>query len=946
MLQKNVFWIKRLIIEACIVFIFEVPLLIAGIKLNISGRIIATRLLFLFFLVLTMIEIVRTVHQRWMKYILSPIMGVVLFVVVLIQCLEFYNFFMQEDTFNYAFYMSMFDIPLIKEQLPHQIKILIYALVYISAFVFVSIAISIRNNNAMNNPNAIIIVASLLTCIIIACFTETSFGNFVAMIVDANESRSFDNKTVQQQAIDYSYFESLGITACNVGHDNLMIESNGIQKNLVFIILESVEANFLDDELFPGLTPNLNRFRKDADSIVFSNMDQYAGHTAESMFQTFWGFPSTPAFCSSSTLPEFSDKILNNFCSLPYIFYRAGYTWEHIQSPALANFERALSNEGISFNYLNSIKETGDFGQRDKDIFEYAWNLFREKDTEGKHHFAISISTIDCHTPNGIVDKKTLEYPNKGRFPEDYSNFQLLNAVYTTDHYLGVLVDNILKTKTGKDTVIAIMNDHRFMGTADGILNKKKRNNIFMILNAGEGKEINERGCQIDIAPTMLDFFNIQSNYVFPCGVSLLHSPIKEYSLRTLDSKRKRELSKLAYMKMPEAVKTRIISINKENPKLIDVFGTDVPNEIERGWMYYITFTEGDSIDVVDATLEVQTKENMIKGFERILKAKYQCIFLFQPGKANSSLVNMLYEKIGYSNSSAKYALVYRDNDEHYISSFADYLDDLFINLESDLQLECKSIVKLGHSPQMQAKDFSYLMAQDAKEVEILEDKINLYGTNYKVLPKNFLGVMDDAPIICSLRIKNNGNIPIMVCCGFAPYNKDLSLQSSGFEKYIVVRDAPKESDSILVQGAKLLYSNDSKIVLEDISNTIPNCHSLSSQITGIYEEQISPGDVGPMAVPACIKCFDPTAFSKISLSSPLSEDIKKGSIICLAPSDVSDVNVICDSIVLQPGQESIINWNIKSTEKSFMKPLVTVSSTDGKSENNISIFDYSIINF
>jgi len=70
-----------------------------------------------------------------------------------------------------------------------------------------------------------------------------------------------------------------------------------------------------------------------------------------------------------------------------------------------------------------------------------------------------------------------------------------------------------------------------------------------MILNTGRHEDIPYKGCQIDIAPTILDFFEIRTNYVFPCGVSLLEPPKKEYFSRVLDTSKKRILDKITLMK-------------------------------------------------------------------------------------------------------------------------------------------------------------------------------------------------------------------------------------------------------------------------------------------------------------------------------------------------------------------------------------------------------------
>jgi len=928
-------------VDCIILTILAVPLFVAGSKINVPIRIIVPRLAFLLFCALEMIVLTRLVRKKAIRIIIAALFSIVLFILALLQSLEFYNFFMQEETFNTAFYMSMIDVDLIIELLPSQIHFLVAGLIYFSVFVAVFNLLVFLPKKATDKRKQTIIVASLSFAIVIAfiCFGETAAGNFIKMVCEANEKIEVGEDYV----VDKERYEKLGISVCNVGHDNLVIDSAGTRKNLIFIFLESIETNFLDDELFPGLTPNLNRFRKDEHTIFFTSMGQCAGHTAEAMFQTFWGVPSTPAFCTSSTSPEFNDEMLNKFCSLPFIFTKAGYTWEHIKAVNLGSFERALSNEGVSLDYLHRLKAAKDFCYRDKSLLEYTWNLFHEKEADPNQNFVISITTLDSHTPNGFVDKDSLEYPNKDKFPKNYGNFQLLDAIYTTDHYLGKLIDDILGTETGKNTAIAIMSDHRFMGTADNWLNKKERNNLFMIINAGEGKDISEKGCQLDIAPTILDLFNIRSNYIFPCGVSLFRAPSKDYSLRVLDSARKKELSKYAYSKIQKKKneKTDGIAFNRDNHALINVFGTSVPIGLEKsGRMSYIALDENSFIVSVNETLESQTEQNGMKMLDNVLKEKNKCIFLFQPGKAKKALMTMIYEKIRLSDYdvNAKYALIYRDGEERYISVFSDNIDDLSIVPEAYKNVDDKSIVKIIQPPTM--KSFSNLIAQDADDVRIVDNQIVISGVNSKILSRDFLVLEESSPVFISCRVKNTGNASTRIRCGFAAYDGSCGFGADDTDNSnsAVVIEAQKDKDYIVVQGAKLNCPSNGSILLNAFSSEIPNSHMLSSQIASAQTVAEFPlADIGPFAVPAYIKGFDPSIVTRISLAKPLNADIDKGCIISIAPS--IETTFLVEDIMLDPGQESVLNYYSPHYKGAALaKPFIWSNSVDGKTEHSISI--------
>lgn len=532
-----------------IFFLLTIQFFLIGILINMPVGIVCLRFLFLFFFFSGIYFLTDFISRKGLRRTAAFLLSFVLFFVVLIQVMELYSFFTLTETFNNDFYREMFDYDCIKENLPLQKKYLFIGLSSIMAVILTFNCLLFVRHSFSAKGRGVSLFISFAVIIMLASFGSTALGSFIQMCHDANAAYFVDLDKIGQNETDPAYYESIGISVCDVDQDSLVIESEGIGKNLVFVILESMEANFLDEELFPGLTPNLNRFRKDKDTLNFTDMNQYASNTIESMFQTFWGFPSISSLAKGHFISEINVDVLKHYVSMPYIFYKAGYTWDHFQISSLAVIKNALAQEHISLDYPQKLNLGTKFKGMDKNMFDYAWTVFEQKMNADEQRFVLSISTIDTHTPNGHVDETSLQYPNKDVFPSWFPKFQLLNAAYTTDHYLGEFVEKILSSKYGKDTIIVIMNDHFYMGSAGMSLNKKKRNNIFMILNTGRHEDISYKGCQIDIAPTILDFFEIRTNYVFPCGISLLEPPKKEYFSRVLDTSKKRVLDKITLMK-------------------------------------------------------------------------------------------------------------------------------------------------------------------------------------------------------------------------------------------------------------------------------------------------------------------------------------------------------------------------------------------------------------
>lgn len=952
---------KRNIISSTVTFIAViaviVPLVFIAIKLHFPTGAIVSRFCFLLFSVIGMAGLCALLRNKVLRITTIVCAFILLFFIVLLHCLELYNYSMQEDFFNYEFYMSMLDIRLLLEQLPYNLKYLISGLLYIFVFLALFAITAKVFYSRERKRNAILTVISAITIIILFCVKSTCVGSFIKMISDANSV--LKESDVNNQNIDYAAFEKVGISTSNVGHDNLKIESDGIGKKFVFIILESFEDNFLDEELFPGLAPNLNRYRKDSRTINFSNMDQYAGSTAISMFQTFWGFNMVPAVGSSSCYRYVNSDALSKFVSLPFIFTKAGYTWEHIQSSDISNFYDALIKEGVSFEYWEKKKEDkANYKTRDKHMFDYAWQLYQDKIESGDNRFVISVSTMDSHHPNGRTSDETLDYPNKDFFPSDYEFIPLLNATYTTDYYLGQFIDNILNSEAGKDTVIAIMNDHRFMGDAGGVLKKKYRKNIFMLLNTDGDRDVSFKGCQIDVAPTIVDYFKIKTNYTFPLGVSLLDEEIKkDYDTRTLKKGNQKDFSNYVFQRaIGNVAKSSIVSINKNNYDLLNVFGMEIPNElngIAAGKMFIVYLSDNHEIEDYK-TFSGQLLENQIDWFAKLFKTNKDYVFLFQTNK-DYEVEELLFNRMHFSghplaDEIGKYGLVFYGKDGKIISSFADSPGDLYIDIEND-NIPNKTVLKFKQKPHI--KSFSYLDLYNADSVNQIENHLEIQGVNTQIVDKRLLPVQMNASLSFSCRIKNMGETPTRIYSGFVVC--DDSCANGTTENQAIVVEGKKGNDYLIVQGLNTTCYDGSVLLLENLSSGIPNHRVISNVLSISDDQQYSSADLGPQAIPAYIPDFNPSLFSKVQLALPLDNDIARGTSVKIEPPD--GAYIIQNDVVLSPGQDtvfnSVIQMNQPLSEKNEsriqsrglmrVKPFVFSFSSDEKTENHISLQDFSV---
>jgi Phosphoglycerol transferase and related proteins, alkaline phosphatase superfamily len=284
------------------------------------------------------------------------------------------------------------------------------------------------------------------------------------------------------------------------------------KKNIVYIYLESLEATYLDEELFPDLMPNIKALQQSA--TTFSDIKQvtHTGWTIAGMTASQCGIPLfSPSHRNSQGLDEF----LPEANCLGDILKRNNY---HLSYMAGADLSFAGKGDFYQTHSFDSIKGKKELSQNLKNIENMSgWGLYDDslfsmlKDeysrlSKSKKPFGLFTLTLDTHNPNGHTSQlcKNINY-------KDGSN-PILNSVHCADVLVNDLVEYIKENPGENETIIAISSDHYAMkNTAWDDLNKGKRRNLFMVIEPAsqkKGKAIDKRGSMLDIAPTLLSFLD------------------------------------------------------------------------------------------------------------------------------------------------------------------------------------------------------------------------------------------------------------------------------------------------------------------------------------------------------------------------------------------------------------------------------------------------------
>ncbi len=295
-------------------------------------------------------------------------------------------------------------------------------------------------------------------------------------------------------------------------------------KNLVYIILESTELSFLDQNRFPGLLPNLTDFRKNAQSFDNLSMAHNAQTTFGGIYSAMSGSYLTPSHLLRGLNKWWDPNVSSYFSSLPRILHKAGYEQHFLvgHSGNFAGTESFVRDQtyDVFWSAIERRKRVMNwmFSVRDSVVFEQAWQQFQrlaEKETP----FHITLLTIDAHGPDGFYSPDEPPYP--GPLPKN----NLYNAMYASDYALGKFLRRIQNHPKYKDTCIVISSDHlaHEYTSCSALLNREpQRRLLFLIQNSSEPL-VNPKvpAATFDIGPTILDALGVKHDYIFPLGESL-----------------------------------------------------------------------------------------------------------------------------------------------------------------------------------------------------------------------------------------------------------------------------------------------------------------------------------------------------------------------------------------------------------------------------------------
>jgi phosphoglycerol transferase len=288
-----------------------------------------------------------------------------------------------------------------------------------------------------------------------------------------------------------------------------------VQKNLVFLYLEGMEHTFFDENLFPGLTSELNGLF--AQHTIFTDIEQVpnTGWTIAGLIATQCGIPMH--FPSHGNSLYGLDLILPGTRCLGDLLQDKGYKLAFYGGADLefAGKGKFLNSHGFTDVYGRSelqslISEPGyqsGWGLYDDSLLDLAFGQVSTLAT-GSEPFATFILTLDTHIPNGNPSRSC-----DGHYYADGAD-PMLNAVACTDLLVAGFIKRLLGSPAATNTLIVVMSDHLMMrNSVSAILNGARRKNLLAVLDLKNPQQatVATPGSTLDIAATVLGYMGAQA---------------------------------------------------------------------------------------------------------------------------------------------------------------------------------------------------------------------------------------------------------------------------------------------------------------------------------------------------------------------------------------------------------------------------------------------------
>ena len=426
------------------------------------------------------------------------------FLAALFASLEIATLYLTGKVIDYRFY-NQFNIQDISVQIFQFVKEVMIGSILLLPFAFLLYIVAKRlSSSQLRHPKLMIPLFMVL-------FVSLSLPSGVLNeFYKIYEIRNAQEKNFHQALKDLDISPESYITP-----DKLEAKSG---KNIIVISLESIEQGFLGstfaNSTSDNLTPHLTALSKEWSFYDKMPMSPGATFTSSSLYSYQVG---VPAYFKGQGNYDFQGIDSVKLTGVGHILQKAGYRSRYL----IGNAEYAGTSDLLQAYHIKTISEKNALGKypqvenglHDYDLFEEAKLQIEEFGKEPDRPFALFMSTINTHFPQGIYDKRMEKFVSKR---EDAVEF----SVSAVDYLVGDLLAFLKEKGLLEDTAIYIFPDHLFMGNVGGVYEKLMTSprSLYLMTNVDKSKfsyKTTDTIYQIDLPRMIIDGAEIESNAKF-----------------------------------------------------------------------------------------------------------------------------------------------------------------------------------------------------------------------------------------------------------------------------------------------------------------------------------------------------------------------------------------------------------------------------------------------
>lgn len=404
---------------------------------------------------------------------------------------------------------------------------------------------------------------------------DTAWDNIIAS--ESNNTLNSLNK----------YFISRSITDKN--------EYTGLfeGKNLIVIMMESVNDIFINPDLYP------NFYKMVTEGWYWEN-NYSPRNSCATMNNEFSGMTSLYSIYNTCTASkyrsnEYYESLFNLFNNDDYVTFSAhNYTQAYYPRKTIhtnMGSKEYFGAEKLKVKYSNEYINWA----YDDEFMEKILGIIDNK-TENNEHFMTWLTTVSSHQPystSSIQGDGHLDITKGTKYPMDVRRY--MSKLKYLDDGLGILLEGLEKRDILDDTVIVLYGDHYPYGLSTKNINKvldydtseyKNAERVpFVIYNPTiEPKVYSEYTSYINILPTLSNLFNLDYDPRLYLGTDLLSKDYKSITVFA-DGSWKNEIAfynaskdKITYFTDQEYSEEEIIEINKDIKNKINVSSKAITN--------------------------------------------------------------------------------------------------------------------------------------------------------------------------------------------------------------------------------------------------------------------------------------------------------------------------------------------------------------------------------